>query len=70
MDHVIDDGDDVAEAEDFNTTNGRTRMVATIGNDSTDDAMTMASITSSFDADLEDDTVYVFRVAAVSQDAA
>ena len=62
---ITDDDDDVAEAEDFDTTD-RTDS-ATIGNDSTDDAMTMG--TFQLDADLEDDTVYVFRVAAVSQDA-
>ena len=61
---VLDDEDNVAEHADF--TNTDTDASASLADDTTDDAMTTG--TFKLDSDLMDDTVYVFRVAAVNKD--
>ena len=55
---AVDDEDGVAEDTDFTG--------ATLADDTTEDAMTTGIF--KLDSDLMDDTVYVFRVAAVNKD--
>ena len=58
---VKDDGDDVAEAADFTTDTD-----SSLDDDMTDDAMMMGTFDISAADALDDDTLYVFRVAGVN----
>ena len=59
---VKDDADGVAEAADFTTNTD-----SSLANDATDDAMTMATFDIAAADALDEDTVYVFRVAGVNR---
>ena len=62
-----DDGDSVPEDQDFDDTANTNAEAADIDDDATDDAMAMGTFDLVVANTLDDDTVYVFRVAGVNE---